>query len=79
MAAGAPAGPGPPEKAPLRAPRAAAMAGTTRWHASAPLMGVEEGYFPVAPVTREVVPYAAEVAGRAAEDLVSREPGRARW
>lgn len=39
-------------------------------------MGVEEGYFPV---TREVVPYAAEVAGRAAEDLVSREPGRARW
>ncbi|MFF3393595.1 glutamate--cysteine ligase [Streptomyces sp. NPDC002669] len=55
------------------------MADTTGLRASAPLMGVEEEYFLVDPVTREVVPYAAEVVGRAAEDLgdlVSRELGR---
>ncbi|MET9661774.1 glutamate--cysteine ligase [Streptomyces sp. NPDC006510] len=46
---------------------------------SAPLMGVEEEYFLVDPLTREVVPYAGDVVRKAAEDLgdlVSQELGR---
>ncbi|MFF4082114.1 YbdK family carboxylate-amine ligase [Streptomyces sp. NPDC001777] len=39
------------------------MADTTGLRASAPLMGVEEEYFLVDPVTREVVPYVAEAVG----------------
>ncbi|MGW2177537.1 carboxylate-amine ligase [Streptomyces sp. NPDC001732] len=55
------------------------MADTTGLRISALLMGVEEECFLVDPVTREAVPYAAEVVGKAAEDLgdlVSRELSR---
>ncbi|MFI9584649.1 glutamate--cysteine ligase [Streptomyces sp. NPDC052236] len=55
------------------------MTDVTGIRPSTPLMGVEEEYFLVDPLTREVVPYAVDVVKKAAEDLgdlVSQELGQ---